>query len=653
MEQSNLKMTPKVSVVIPVYNVELYVEQCLRSVMNQTLADIEIICIEDAGNDSSADIIKRLMREDSRISLYLSEKNMGLASVRNRGIEKARGEYIYFLDSDDMIREDALGSLYEMAENESLDVCIFAADFIYETEELRKKFQSNPATYKGSYPEVLSGKQLYKEWMKVWDWMPSQPRYFYRSEFLKGKGIRFIDGMLHEDESFAFDVLMNADRVKVSDEAFFIRRFRPASIMSSGPSMKNVESCIEILDHVSEYRDTCHEDKELCDAIDFYVQKLTRDTVRKYRSVKASGKSTVVSDTLLKSARKSELLEKVEKRSHLELYACSSYYHVLIALAKAMTQGIEIDLVLEEHGVETAAELAERLMKVVPDAVNQVFVVPTDVDVDPYEQKETAGDEELAEKLEKYVEASLGISEGKADNNDQKWYERYDAVNVFWDLGYIGTYLNIKEFSYILHEDSLDSYKCIRENRPNYTYIFDKEKREEHKGVIPFGYSPCCKIVEVNDKNGIQIPSDKVRECRRDDLMKSLTDEQKSRILRAFLAGDLEVRDGAVLILTEPFAVTGRLPDKDSQVRLYRKLIEEYGKERQILIKAHPRDDLNYSEYFPEAVVIEKNMPMEVLNFDERVNFDIAVTVTSSVIRGLKYADKKKYLGTEYLDLFR
>ena len=640
MEKSSLNNAFKVSVIIPVYNVELYVEQCLRSVMNQTLKDIEIICIEDAGNDNSADIIRRLMREDSRISLYLNKKNIGLASVRNRGIEKASGKYIYFLDSDDMIREDALESLYGMAENESLDVCIFAADFIYETEELREKFQSNPAIYKGSYPDVLSGKQLYKEWMKVWDWMPSQPRYFYRSEFLKRNNINFIDGMLHEDESFAFDVLMNADRVKVSEEAFFIRRFRPASIMSSGPSMKNVESCIEILEHVSEYRDKC-DDKELCDSIDYYVRKLTRDTVRKYRSVKESGKSTSVSEEVLKNPRKVMLLGQVKKRSHLELYACSSYYHVLIALAKAMTQGIEIDLVLEEHGVETAEELAPQIVNAALDAVNQVYVIPTDKEVDSYEQKETAGDEKLAEKLVTYVEKQLGIE-------NRKWYERYDDVNIFWDLGYVGTYLNIKGLNYTLHEDSLDSYKCIRENRPNYTYIFDEEKRAEHKGVIPFGYSPFCVNVEVNDKNGIQIPGDKVRECRREDLMNELTSDQKCRILRAFLSEDLKVSEGAVLILTEPFAVTGRLPDRDSQIRLYRKITEEYGKDRQILIKAHPRDDLDYGLYFPEAVIIEKNMPMEVLNFDESVHFDTAVTVTSSAIKGVRFVDKKIYLGKDY-----
>ena len=156
----------KVSVIIPVYQVEAYVEDCIKSVTSQTLSDIEILCIEDCGTDGSKEIIRRMMQEDDRIRLFVNEKNQGLASVRNQGIERARGKYVYFLDSDDMIRQDALLSLYSKAEEEELDVCIFAADFIYESEELRQKFHTNPAVYKGDYPDVMNGKALYKEWMK-------------------------------------------------------------------------------------------------------------------------------------------------------------------------------------------------------------------------------------------------------------------------------------------------------------------------------------------------------------------------------------------------------------------------------------------------------------------------------------------------------
>ena len=642
----------KVSVIIPVYNVEKYVEECLRSVMNQTLKDIEIICIEDAGADSSKDIIKRLMGEDSRISLFVNEENMGLASVRNLGMEKAKGEYIYFLDSDDMIKKEALYELYTKAESETLDACIFAADFIYENEELEKKFSSNPAVYKGSYPSVMNGKELYIKWMKVWDWMPSQPRYFYRRDFLEKNNIRFVEGQLHEDESFAFDVLMNAERVRIIKDAYFIRRFRAASIMSSCPTMKNVESVIEILQHVEDYANNYVvsdnksfrvTEEELKQAISFYYSKLFKDVTRKLRAVKASGQEIIPSEKFIHSKSKMDLLEQVKKKSNIELFACSSYYQVMIALAKALAEGIEIDIVLEEHGIETANELAKRISSVMKEYVNYVYVCSTSSQVDPYEQKETSGNADLSERLIHHVENMFG-------GLDVKTF--YDKINIFWDLGYVGTYLNIKNISYILHEDSLNSYKFIKKNRPNYSYIFDDRLRVKHVGVVPFGYSDYCCEVEVNDMEGIEIPHDKVKECSREKLINSLDDESKKLIFKSFVSEDFSLENidsSATLLLTEPFALTGRLPDEESQIRLYRELIEKYGKDGYVVIKAHPRDTLDYKRYFPKAVIIEKNMPMEVLNFDKRVHFERAVTVSSSVINGLENVGKKVLLGADYL----
>ena len=206
---------------------------------------------------------------------------------------------------------------------------------------------------------------------------------------------------------------------------------------------------------------------------------------------------------------------------------------------------------------------------------------------------------------------------------------------------------------YILHEDSLDSYKKIRANRPNYTYIFDEASRLTHKGVVPFGYSPCCMTVEVNDAEGIEIPETKVRARSRAGMMNSLSAEDKKRIMKIFCSEDTVLESGGTLLLTEPFAVTGRLPDEESQERLYRELIEKYGSNGRIMIKAHPRDDMDYGRLFPEATVIEKNMPMEVMNFDETICFEKAITVTSSAVNGLKYAKEKIYLGAEYLQSFK
>lgn len=282
------EMDVLVSVVIPVYNVERYVAECLDSVLAQTLTDIEIICINDCSTDGSRAVVESYLEKDARISLYDNEVNRGLATTRNRGLDRAKGKYVYFLDSDDMIERNALQELYSAAERDNLDAAVFAARFIFEDESMRPKFGSNPAAYKGDYPDVMNGQELYKKWMELWDWMPSQPRYFYRREFLVDNKIRYIDGMLHEDETFAFDVLMHAERIRLLKEEYFIRRFRASSIMSSTPTMRNVDGCITILSHVDAFKT---DDAELRKAIEFYMSKIFTDVTKKYRAVRDSGQS--------------------------------------------------------------------------------------------------------------------------------------------------------------------------------------------------------------------------------------------------------------------------------------------------------------------------------------------------------------------------
>ena len=97
---------PKVSVIIPVYNTEAYVEQTLRSIMGQTLRDIELIVVNDGSTDGSLSVLERIATGDDRIRLY-TQPNKGLSQTRNAGIARARGEFIYFMDSDDLLEPDA------------------------------------------------------------------------------------------------------------------------------------------------------------------------------------------------------------------------------------------------------------------------------------------------------------------------------------------------------------------------------------------------------------------------------------------------------------------------------------------------------------------------------------------------------------------
>lgn len=102
----------KVSVIVPVYNVEDYLIECLTSIINQTLKEIEIICIDDCGTDNSINILKEYAKKDDRIRIISHKENKGLGPARNTGIKESKGEYISFIDSDDYISRDYLENLY-------------------------------------------------------------------------------------------------------------------------------------------------------------------------------------------------------------------------------------------------------------------------------------------------------------------------------------------------------------------------------------------------------------------------------------------------------------------------------------------------------------------------------------------------------------
>ena len=115
----------KVSIIIPVYNVEKYIDECILSAINQTLDDMEIIVIDDKSTDSSLDILNKYKEKYDFVKIISNEKNIGISAIRNIGIQNAKGEYIYFLDIDDYLDEDAMKICYEKAKEYDLDMVKF------------------------------------------------------------------------------------------------------------------------------------------------------------------------------------------------------------------------------------------------------------------------------------------------------------------------------------------------------------------------------------------------------------------------------------------------------------------------------------------------------------------------------------------------
>jgi glycosyltransferase involved in cell wall biosynthesis len=153
---------PKVTIIVPVYNVELYLKECLDSLICQSLSDIEIICVDDGSTDNSPTILSEYSSADNRISIVTKE-NGGLSSARNAGVNVAKGEYIYFLDSDDRISRETIEYSYNIAKMNELDLLLFDGDSFYESETLRDQYPSYETYYNRThdYNGVFRGGGIY------------------------------------------------------------------------------------------------------------------------------------------------------------------------------------------------------------------------------------------------------------------------------------------------------------------------------------------------------------------------------------------------------------------------------------------------------------------------------------------------------------
>lgn len=151
-----------ISVIMPCYNTEQYVEETLKSVLNQSFKDYEIICLNDGSTDGTLEILKRYQQSYPNIRVISSE-NHGVAYQRNTGVQCAQGKYIYYMDSDDLLKENCLETLYQYAEADNLDIVYFEADSFYETKEIEEAFPQFLTLYHRhkEYDGIYDGRNLY------------------------------------------------------------------------------------------------------------------------------------------------------------------------------------------------------------------------------------------------------------------------------------------------------------------------------------------------------------------------------------------------------------------------------------------------------------------------------------------------------------
>lgn len=229
-----------VSVIIPVYNVEKYIEKCLDSVLQQTYTNMEIICVNDGSPDGSVEIIRRKAEADARIRI-VSIENSGLSVARNTGLEAANGKYVYFLDSDDYLELNTIERLVNCAEENTLDALFFNADTFFETEEIEERNKSYKQYYarKGTYEGVYGGDDFFVALIRNWDFKPSACLVLLNRQFLESIQLRFYPGIVHEDNLFTIRLLQKAQRCMFLNEPLYKRLVRDSSIMSGEKSIRH------------------------------------------------------------------------------------------------------------------------------------------------------------------------------------------------------------------------------------------------------------------------------------------------------------------------------------------------------------------------------------------------------------------------------
>lgn len=231
---------PKVSVVIPVYNVEEYLEECLDSVLNQTYSDYEIIAVNDGSTDDSAKILSDYANKYKKIKV-ISIKNQGLSIARNVGIGVATGDYIVFLDSDDKITEETLKNCVKKLEEDRLDAVFFESEIIIDGVDSNLKLQFNYHRPSALIDKIVTGEKFFTESVNASKYIVSPCLYIFSRESLGD--LRFYPGILHEDNLFTTKLLLSGrlKRVCCLNENFYQRRLRPGSIMTQEKTRKHLD----------------------------------------------------------------------------------------------------------------------------------------------------------------------------------------------------------------------------------------------------------------------------------------------------------------------------------------------------------------------------------------------------------------------------
>ena len=240
-----------ISIVIPVYNTELFLKKCVESCVNQDLEDnnYEIIIVNDGSTDNSLDVVTELARLNSRITI-VDQENKGLSGARNSGLRSAKGDYIWFVDSDDWIEVNCLKKITNLCKENELDILQFCAANIMNETPIRRFYRRNTG-------EIVEGKECLKNRFPF-----CAPFSIYKREFLINNNLWFYEGIYHEDNEFTPRVYYYAKKVGAIDDVLYYVYQNPNSITRT-VNPKKSKDCVVVMNSLDDFSKNVDEESKM------------------------------------------------------------------------------------------------------------------------------------------------------------------------------------------------------------------------------------------------------------------------------------------------------------------------------------------------------------------------------------------------------
>lgn len=262
-----------VSVIMPVYNAEKYLEATLSCILSQSYSNLEVILVNDASKDNSYQICQRYARQDERIILINHEKNCGQSVSRNDALNVAKGDYICFVDSDDLIEKDAIEKILSEAQRRDVDILGFNAKVIsgsQTTKYVNYQYDEDIIDGEDYLIRMMTCEQMYDV---VW-------MYFYKRSLIESNKIRFLEGRIFEDEVWVPEVFLHASKASYYDYQAYLYYIRESSTMTrTDIYLKKYDDAMYNCRHLIEMSKKIKDNKNKAKFCD-YIMRICMESVK-------------------------------------------------------------------------------------------------------------------------------------------------------------------------------------------------------------------------------------------------------------------------------------------------------------------------------------------------------------------------------------